>query len=69
LSVGYDEFSNQVTLYPSAVFGAGLIYTVTVKAALADLSGNLLGIDSVFNFTIGQPVNPPTVHLPVIRRH
>jgi hypothetical protein len=41
---------------------------VLVKAAVADLNGNLLGSDAVFAFRIGLAVDLGKLYLPLARR-
>ncbi len=65
-SVGYNDASKTATLDPSASLEAGATYTATVKGGTggaADLSGNPLAVDKVWNFTTAAAADTtsPTV--------
>ena len=57
-SIAYDNGNQKITFTPAAILSASTTYTVTILAAVADLTGNTIGSDSVYTFTT-EPV--PTI--------
>ena len=65
--VTYNATTKIATFTPSAVLATGTTYTATVTTLAADLAGNTLQADKVWNFTtasaIVPPIEPPASHL------
>jgi N-acetylneuraminic acid mutarotase len=62
-AVSYNPTARTATFDPSAGFAQGVSYTATLKGGsggIADIAGNPLAADYVWNFTVGDST-PPTV--------
>jgi hypothetical protein len=58
-TLSYNAAPRVATLTPSAALTNGVLYTVTVKSGVADLTGNTLAADFTSTFTVDT--TPPTV--------
>ncbi len=63
-TVSYNAQSKVATFTPNANLAAGTTYTATVSTAAADLAGNALTVDKVWEFTtVAIPVDVPLIAL------
>ncbi len=65
-SFTYDEYSNQVKLFPRSTYNPDTWYTIEVSTDILDLSGNPIAEAFSFSFQIGSAVDVSKEYLPII---
>ena len=65
VSVSYEGVTRRVVIYPRQALQPGMVYTVTVAAAVRDLAGNAMAADYAWSFLTRQG---HTIYLPLVIR-